>query len=173
MLDSADVSYEEAIAACVSGPAPRTITDLHARVSDMFHCMVGPPRAYIEIPVAVPGYTTSYVRGVYHVFKYAARGRREDFESHLCGRLWAHLVEAHKELTRRMGNVDKFLLFWRAVPRIEEYEGVYSPAGRDANGSETPEVSGPVVAARMRLWVPGLWAGEHQHPYPMEPEYVS
>lgn len=172
MLDVAELSFEDRIQQSVEGPAPRCIEELRSRASEVFWCMMGQPRAYMELVQPI-GSMPPYVRGTYRVYKYAARGIRADHEAALVEGLWQHLKGFHKYLQGRIGGVDQFPLFWRIVPSIEERENVEYETGFDANGSPVPGVTGPQVIARMRLWVPGVWGAEQQTPYPAELIYVS
>jgi len=143
--------------AALTGPAPRTIADLHAEVSMIFHCMVGQPRAYMEIPLTG---LRLHVRGVYRTYRWIAKGSRPDFEATLCEFAWRQLVAFHQRLQAVTGGMEQFPLFWRSVPSIEEVTEGDHVVGTDANGSPVTEYLKARVGLRMRLWVPGLWEVE-------------
>jgi hypothetical protein len=160
---------ESRLVATVTGPAPRDVASLIDGASVLFYCMLGIPRAYMQIPVH--GAPIQMVRGIYHTYKYAARGSRTDFESALCAAIWTDLTNFYKAMQQKFGGPEQHPLFWRQLPHIEEYD--IPAAGYDANGSPVEGPTQKVVAIRMRVWVPGLWSTEPQSPYPAEPVYVG
>lgn len=110
-----------------------------------FHCMVGPPRAYFEIPADGMG---SVTRVVYQTFKIAAQRDTPEDRDQLVDVMWKNyflpVVEALKKRDPERVPEDT-VLFWRKLPAFEPMD----------NGG---------LALRMRLCIPGFRVpGEHQY----------
>lgn len=131
---------------------PRTVRELVEYLAltgdpyDMFHCMQGVPRAYMEIPSGSPHLMC--IRGVYVTLGYWTNGSRQDCEAMLVSTIWDVFVTARAILRQSDWGG---LLFWRRMPEITEEN---YPEGVDANGSPVP--GGLRTKLTCRVWIPGV-----------------
>ena len=92
---------------------------------ELFHCMVGPPRAYFELPGDAPNAIT---RVVYMTLGYqmaiAGPNAAESDYAALVQRLWEDFKVVYLDFCRR-GELQP-LLFWRTEPLFRER---YGPRG--------------------------------------------
>lgn len=123
-------------------------------LSDQFHCMTGPPRAYFEIPTGpIPNYPL--LRCVYTSIRLGSWARREDCERLLIGHAWTQLRCARDEIVSRFGeDMATPLLFWRTMPHIVE-EPPTIPGEEEIGGYSVPHREFYRTSLFMRLWVPG------------------
>ena len=136
------------------GP-PCNTQEFLAALSSKFHCMQGPPRAYIEIPTDLhfPWGGPSVWRGVYTSLRLASWARREDCERQLFAKLWEITEAARAELIETYGEDVLPLVFWRTMPHIVE-EPPTIP-GEEVGGSSTPHREFHRTHLFARLWIPG------------------
>jgi hypothetical protein len=133
---------------------PRSIPELLLMLSDQFHCMIGPPRSYFEIPIGVPLQDPFFIRGIYTSIRLGSWARREDCERHLIGHAWTQLRCARDEIITLHGEDALPLLFWRTLPHIVE-EPPTAPDLEEIGGYSTPHREFYRTNLFMRLWVPG------------------
>lgn len=115
--------------------SPPTLQHLMSWINAKFHCVMGPPRAYLEVPL--DNYSSVKERWTYVTYKVQARGHRSDVERELLRHFKGVLANSLEGLELR--GFDLPLLLWRRIPTIEE--------ARDAEG--------PVTSLYARLFIPG------------------
>lgn len=98
---------------------PKTFDDLvmqiQARDCNMFHPMMGVPRAYME----VPDDNGTIHRWVYKVLSWHMMGPRSKCEAPLVAHYWKMFVELRREFARLYGDVEPVIV-WRRTPEFEE-----------------------------------------------------
>lgn len=142
---------------------PRDVPGLITCISSKFHCVMGLPMAYMEIP------TFSHpeaprIRGVYTTLGYAMKSWRPDAEPQLCESMWGdfqqywdtYVATFHGSVTIGREDGIKPLLFWRRLPNIEEMPPQDAGPSFDANGSWVEGQATPVTILRARVWIPGV-----------------
>jgi hypothetical protein len=99
--------------------APDNLDDLVMLIEDakdcnMFYGMVGPPRAYFEIPLPDGG----SLRVVYSIVAFIMRGDHKTAPQRLCKRMWDVFVRIRKHMHQQYPDMQP-VVFWRKVPELE------------------------------------------------------
>jgi hypothetical protein len=102
-------------------PAPETLEDLVLLIEDskdcnMFHGMVGPPRAYFELPME----DGNMLRVRYTVVGFIIKGKPNSAEKRLCKHMWEVFVRVRKHMNLMFPNMQP-VVFWRNVPELERH----------------------------------------------------
>lgn len=141
---------------------PATIEELTRaignRENNMFHCMVGPPRAYFELLTGIcangwPDTQQLIARFVYVVLAWKTPVA-DDAEKVLTQRLWRQMIRARKAFDPQ----DTPCLFWRRMP---EYR-VETTTSDDHGNVIALQPEDRVAIASMRLVVPGYHFLPHE-----------
>ena len=137
---------------------PKTFDDLvmqiHAADCNMFHPMVGMPRAYMEIPIwdgtyrsDGMGYEEPHIqveRWVYQVFHWWMPGTRSKCEAPICEQAWKDFVALRKEYAKLYGDASPVMI----IRRQPEFEQERRPTRTRMN---------------MRFCIPGLRIEKYKH----------
>ncbi len=79
----------------------------------MFNGIVGPPRAYFEIPLE----DGTALRIAYTVVGFIIKGKPNTAEKRLCKHMWDVFVRIRKEMNLLYPGVQP-VVFWRCVPEL-------------------------------------------------------
>lgn len=98
---------------------PRTVDEMKQKIGELFHCMVGPPIAYFEIPLPYEPGGQRAARFRYSTLRFRVAGGKEKEEA-LVGAMLEAFVDARVQLRPMVCDTGyKPLLFWRSQPRID------------------------------------------------------
>lgn len=144
----------EVVDGSLAARVPRSIPEFHESLTQLFHCMQGVPRAYMEIAAPPPYPPGSVLRGVYSTLRFAVRAAaHDDTIAMLVGAIW-HEVVGYRRHYDELHRGSCPLLFWRMVPHVDEFPAI--PDGYDGNGAPVAGRATPVTVISCRLWVPGV-----------------
>lgn len=124
---------------------PQTLDEMKQKIAELFHCMVGPPAAYFEIPLcsrcATDGETPNVERLLYSTLSFKV-GESQHARQALVGSMLEVFSDAYRQL--RVSDRDvahKPVLFWRREPAFWV--------------DSVPDSPRSVVALRCRVVIPG------------------